>query len=230
MRWEQLHTIESVEASFLDAFPHPIHWPHETHFIRFPQLKVSSSSMLQAFHKGIFPWNNAGEPREWWSPNPRAVLFLDELHISRSTKKILRRDQFQIRADVDFNGVLVGCANRPATWLDSELVHALQDLHHGGYSHSFESWKDDQLVGGVFGTAIGDIFIGDSMFSAVPNASKVALVHLVRHLRQCGFRLIDCQVLNPHTESLGAREISRFQYLKYLDRATRIHPSLWRPL
>ena len=168
---------------------------------------------LHALRLGVFPWNDEGTPRCWWSPDPRAVLFLDDFHVSRSLAKCIRQNRFEVRFDTAFKETLEGCADRHSTWLDQELMVALQEMHTLGIAHSVETWRDGKLVGGVYGMDVEGIFIGDSMFHYETNASKVALVHLVNHLKQCKFKVLDCQVLNDHTESLGAKNISRDEFL-----------------
>lgn len=180
-------------------------------------LPLSAELFLPALRNGIFPWNDVNEPRLWWSPDPRAVLFLDEFHIARSLAKYIRQQRFEVTFDRDFAGTVAGCANRPHTWLDPELISVLNELHHLGIAHSVESWHDGNLVGGIYGMDVDGIFIGDSMFTVENNASKVALVHLVHRLKRCGFRFMDCQVLNEHTESLGARNISRDEFFQLCD-------------
>jgi len=173
-----------------------------------------------AYRQGIFPWFSEGEPILWWSPDPRQVLFTDELHISRSLRRLLNKRAFYIRYDTAFRHVMLGCAaprrGQSGTWITDEMIEAYCALHALGYAHSVEAWQDGQLVGGLYGLLIGRVFFGESMFSRVDNASKVALVHLVARLRQIGVPLIDCQQETAHTTSLGARPIPRRAFLSLL--------------
>lgn len=172
---------------------------------------------LHALKQGLFPWNDIGAPRTWWSPDPRAVLFLNEFHVSRSLLKTIRQQRFEVTFDHDFERTVKGCADREQTWLDPELIRALQEMHELGITHSVETWYNGNLVGGVYGIDVNGIFVGDSMFHYEPNASKVALAFLVEHLKNCGFQILDCQVLNDHTESLGARNIPRNEFYALVD-------------
>jgi len=153
----------------------------------------------------------------WWSPNPRMVLFLDELHVSKSLRKVLRSGAFTVTFDRAFTAVMAGCAaprdGEPGTWITDDMTVAYSDLHAAGYGHSVEVWQEDQLVGGLYGVAVGRMFFGESMFSRRSNASKVALVCVVRLLSQLDFGLIDCQMPTSHLSSLGAREIPRDEFV-----------------
>lgn len=177
--------------------------------------------LLAAYRQGIFPWFNPGEPILWWSPDPRLVLLPDELRISRSLRKTLRRRHFDIRVDSAFSAVIEACAAPRApglgTWISAEMRDAYQAMHELGYAHSVETWRDDRLVGGLYGMALGRVFFGESMFSIDSDASKVALVHLVRFLRTRGYVMIDCQMKTAHLMSMGAREITRQQFREVLD-------------
>lgn len=184
-------------------------------------VPVTVDFYLHALRQGLFPWNDIGAPRTWWSPDPRAVLFLDNFHISRSLAKCIRQQSFEITFDQDFINTVKGCADRNQTWLDSELIQALQKLHDHGFAHSVEAWLNGTLVGGVYGMDIDGIFIGDSMFHYESNASKVALAYLIEHLKTCGFRVMDCQVLNDHTESLGATNVPRSEFFSLMDEIRR---------
>jgi leucyl/phenylalanyl-tRNA--protein transferase len=174
---------------------------------------LSLPRLLDAYRRGIFPWYSEGEPILWWSPNPRMVLFPAELRVSRSLAKRLRRRDHEVRADTAFQTVMEGCAaprtGQAGTWISPPMMEAYLALHAIGYAHSVETWMAGELVGGLYGVAIGRVFYGESMFTRVPNASKVAFVHLVRQLDLWGFGLIDCQMRTAHLASLGAREISR---------------------
>ncbi|GMQ92197.1 MAG: leucyl/phenylalanyl-tRNA--protein transferase [Gammaproteobacteria bacterium] len=184
---------------------------------------LSSKQLLKAYRRGIFPWYNADQPVLWWSPDPRLALFPEDLIISRSLKKILKKEPFRITLDQCFKDVLQGCAaprqtrDEPGTWITHDMIEAYQRLHELGYAHSVETWQDDTLVGGLYGVSIGGCFFGESMFSTVSNASKTAFIHLVQQLQRWGFALIDCQVTTSHLVSLGAVEISRSDFLEKLE-------------
>ena len=174
--------------------------------------------LLRAYRLGIFPWFSEGEPILWWSPDPRTVLFPPELKISRSLRKTLRKKLFQVRADTAFEAVMEGCRQprpgQPGTWITEEMKQAYCRLHALGVAHSVETWRDGQLVGGLYGVALGRMFYGESMFSRESDASKAALVGLVRQLDAWGFGLIDCQMRTPLLASFGAREIPRAQFTR----------------
>lgn len=182
---------------------------------------LSPQRLLEAYNKGIFPWFNEGEPILWWSPDPRMVLFPNELKISRSLRRTLRKDHYQIRADSSFSQVMHACASprkgQAGTWIHPEMIAAYTTLHEMGLAHCVETWMDGDLVGGLYGVALGKVFFGESMFSRVPDASKIAFVHLVKQLQRWEFGLIDCQVKTGHLASLGAREISRQEFSQKLD-------------
>ncbi len=174
--------------------------------------------LLHAYSLGIFPWFNPEEPILWWSPNPRSVLFIDDLKIKRSLRKTIQKwskyPSFSVTLDQDFTGVMQACANVPrknqaGTWITPAMLTAYTSLHQSGHAHSVEVWQDNQLVGGLYGIAIGKMFFGESMFAKTTDASKVALVALAMQLNAWGFKLIDTQVETPHLNSLGATQISR---------------------
>lgn len=183
---------------------------------------LSPQRLLEAYSKGIFPWFNADEPILWWSPNPRMVLFPEEIKISRSLRKTLKKDHYQIRTDGSFTQVMHACASsrkgQTGTWIHPEMIAAYTALHDMGLAHCVETWMDDELVGGLYGVALGQVFFGESMFSRVSDASKIALVHLAKQLQRWEFGLIDCQVKTGHLTSLGAREIPRSEFSQQLDR------------
>ena len=172
--------------------------------------------LLAAYRQGIFPWYDTGQPILWWSPDPRTVLFPEQVHISRSLRKSLRKSPFEVTMDRDFSGVIRSCAARASTWITHDMQRAYIQLHDLGYAHSVEIWRNDYLVGGLYGVAIGRIFFGESMFSHADDASKIALVYLCGQLRQWHFCVIDCQVGNDHTRSLGAIAISRREFIQLL--------------
>jgi len=178
---------------------------------------LSVPRLLEAYRRGVFPWYSAPEPILWWSPDPRMVLHCAELKISRSLAKSVRNKGYEVRIDTAFERVLAGCADREeGTWLGRSMRAAYLQLHRAGYAHSFETWRDDLLVGGLYGVALGRMFFGESMFSRATDASKVALVALVEELGARGFPLIDCQMHTPLLASLGGREIPRRSFLRLL--------------
>lgn len=182
---------------------------------------LSPERLLLAYRSGIFPWFSTGEPILWWSPDPRAVLFPAEFHCSRSLQREIKRGAFKVTMDCVFPEVIVSCAkskrrHERGTWIVPAMRRAYTELHELGHAHSVECWQDGQLAGGLYGVSLGRMFFGESMFSAVPNASKVALSALVSRCDALGIDLIDSQVVNDHMLSLGAREISRDAYMAHL--------------
>ena len=177
---------------------------------------LSVARLLEAYRRGIFPWYSGGEPVLWWSPDPRMVLYCEELKVPRSLAKSIRNKGFELRIDSAFRDVLNGCAARKETWLGKSMQAAYLALHRDGYAHSFETWRDGELVGGLYGVALGRMFYGESMFSTATDASKVALFHLVGFLKKRGFPLVDCQMHTPLLASLGGREIPRRVFLRQL--------------
>lgn len=173
--------------------------------------------LLLAYRSGIFPWYSR-PPILWWSPEPRFVLFADELEVPRSLAKRIRQGRYRITLDQAFESVIQACARvprpgQPGTWITDEMRQAYVKLHHLGFGHSVEAWDGDRLVGGLYGVAVGKLYAGESMFAVEPDASKIAFVHLVRQLQVWGFSLVDCQVHTEHLERFGARAISRAEYL-----------------
>jgi leucyl/phenylalanyl-tRNA--protein transferase len=185
---------------------------------------LSVERLLLSYRSGIFPWTVA--PISWWSPDPRAILEHDELHVADSLKKILRRKVFEVTIDRAFPQVIEQCAarapGRPDTWITPEFIDAYTQLHEQGYAHSLECWRDGELAGGIYGVAIGGLFAGESMFHRVSNASKVALWHLVEHLRKRKFALLDIQMLTPVTRQMGGTTIPRGEYLERLADAVEL--------
>jgi leucyl/phenylalanyl-tRNA--protein transferase len=176
--------------------------------------------LLAAYRSGVFPWYDEADPICWWSPDPRAIFELDGLRVARRLRRTLRSGRFQATVNRDFGGVIRGCAERAeGTWINAEMTHAYERLHRLGHAHSLEVWHDSELAGGIYGVALGGFFAGESMFTRVTNASKVALVHLVERLRERGFQLFDIQMLTEHTQRLGAVEIPRKTYLQRLRKA-----------
>jgi len=183
--------------------------------------------LLSAYKQGIFPWFSEQDPILWWSPDPRAVLPVESFHLSRSMERFLRRCPYHVTLNHNFRAVIEGCASThvEGTWITEDVIVAWCDLAAIGQAHSLEVWCGHELVGGLYGMALGGMFCGESMFSRQPNASKLALLQLCRHFSVYGGEVIDCQILNPHTHSLGAREISRQQFLTQLaDLQKRIIP------
>jgi leucyl/phenylalanyl-tRNA--protein transferase len=178
--------------------------------------------LLEAYRHGIFPWYSDDQPILWWSPDPRTVLFPGKLHISRSLKRSLRHGLFSITLDRCFRDVMQQCAEpRPqypdgGTWITADMLAAYTRLHELGYAHSVETWQEGQLVGGLYGVALGGAFFAESMFTRVPDASKVALVSLVRQLQRWGFQVVDCQQSSPHVLAFGAEAIPRREFLDHL--------------
>jgi len=181
--------------------------------------------LLAAYRRGIFPWSV--NPITWWSPNPRGVIELDQFHVSKSLAKTLRRGVFEFTLDRAFREVMLACAapgpKRGGTWIAPQFIAAYTRLHELGQAHSVECWQDGKLAGGIYGVAVGGLFAGESMFHRVDNASKAALCHLVDHLRARGFVLFDIQMVTAATLPLGAREISRKEYLARLAAAVGQH-------
>jgi leucyl/phenylalanyl-tRNA--protein transferase len=187
---------------------------------------LTRARLLLAYRLGIFPWYSDGEPILWWSPDPRLVLYPDELKISRSLKKVIKKNVFTLTFDRAFERVINECArvpreNQRSTWIVSEMVEAYCNLHNSGFAHSVEAWAGDRLAGGLYGVSLGRCFFGESMFTLVSNASKVAFVALVQHLQSLDFALIDCQITTGHLIRFGAREISRTRYLEELEECLR---------
>jgi leucyl/phenylalanyl-tRNA--protein transferase len=190
--------------------------------------ELTSARLLDAYRRGIFPWSADDEPVLWWSPDPRMVLFVGEIHISRTLRRRLRAGDLLVTADRAFTDVVRGCAEPRAdadgTWITPEIVRAYTRLHRSGHAHSVETWRGDDLVGGLYGVAIGRMFFGESMFARESDASKVALAYLVRQLERWGFELLDCQMSTAHLASLGAREISRQEFVARLEALTARDP------
>lgn len=182
---------------------------------------LSKSRLLNAYRHGIFPWNSPDEPILWWSPDPRLVLFPDKLAVSRSLAKTLRQQQFTVTFDRAFAEVVKACAQprkeEMGTWITEGIFQAYYDLYKSGYAHSAEAWLNGELVGGLYGIAMGRVFFGESMFHSKTDASKVAFVSLVEHLKRWGYQLIDCQVSTRHLRNFGAEEIPRGDFIKLLD-------------
>jgi leucyl/phenylalanyl-tRNA--protein transferase len=190
--------------------------------------------LLAAYRKGIYPWYSPDECIQWWTPDPRMVLFPDRLKVSRSLRRTMRRGEFRVTVDRNFPAVIQACAeprrDYAGTWIDDGMIDAYCRLHKLGCAHSVEAWRDDELAGGLYGVTLGRVFFGESMFSRQSDASKVALVHVVEKLVAWGYELIDCQMRTAHLESLGAEAISRKQFNALLDRWCNAEPDpdAWR--
>jgi leucyl/phenylalanyl-tRNA---protein transferase len=184
--------------------------------------ELTPAMLLNAYCHGIFPWFNPGDPVLWWSPDPRMVLLPDEFNCSASLAKVLRNARFEVRTDTVFEQVMRACAaprgEQSGTWIDEQIIAAYCALHQQGYAHSVEVWLDGELVGGLYGVAIGQMFYGESMFSRVSNASKVALAHLTCQLKAWQFGMIDCQMYTPHLASLGGKLIPRDEFISRLEK------------
>ncbi|MGH8816203.1 MAG: leucyl/phenylalanyl-tRNA--protein transferase [Achromobacter pestifer] len=201
---------------------------------------LSPARLTQAYSNGIFPWYSEGEPVLWWSPDPRMVLALKDFSPSHSLRKLLRQiasreheasARVQVRVDTAFPRVMAQCAaprdGQPGTWITSAMQQAYADWHQAGYVHSIETWIDGELAGGLYGISLGRMFFGESMFTHVPNASKIALAYLVRYLSAHGVECIDCQQQTRHLASLGAHPISRARFLQHVRHATAQTPIPW---
>jgi leucyl/phenylalanyl-tRNA--protein transferase len=187
---------------------------------------LSRERLLLAYRMGIFPWYSRYEPILWWSPDPRLVLYPGELRTSKSLQKTIKKGLFRVTMDQAFEAVINACAQSrtsadEGTWIVEEMIDAYCNLHESGFAHSVEAWREDKLVGGLYGVSLGRCFFGESMFTHISNASKVAFVALVKHLQALNFYLIDCQVTTPHLLKFGAREIPRARYLNELDKSLK---------
>lgn len=182
---------------------------------------LSPERLMLAYRNGIFPWFEDDEPILWWSPPERMVLFFENLKVSKSMRNILNRRMFTVTCNKSFRQVITACRNveregQDGTWITDDMVEAYCRLHDLGIARSYEVWHEDNLVGGLYGVDLGHIFCGESMFSLMPNASKVAFITVARQLDKEGYKMMDCQVHNPHLESLGAGEIPRGEFIRYL--------------
>lgn len=195
---------------------------------------LSPDWLLHAYESGVFPWYEDGQPILWWSPDPRLVLFPEQLKISRSLRKLINNNPYHLTINRDFRAVVANCGelreSSPGTWITRDMEAAYAQLHELGLAHSVEVWDAEKLVGGLYGVAIGRVFFGESMFSKQPNTSKLALVGLVRQLEQWQFELIDCQISSEHLLSLGAEEISRRQFIEILAECAKREKSFKWPM
>ena len=218
----------------VDVFPSPEDALAEPNGLLAAGGDLSSERLLAAYSRGIFPWYEQGQPILWWSPDPRAVLWLDALRISRSLRRSIAKRGFAFRVDTAFERVVAACAEPRryggGTWITSEMAEAYTRLHRQGFAHSFETWAGDSLVGGLYGVAVGRLFFGESMFTRVTDASKVALVHAAQFLRTKGIDFVDCQVASAHTVSLGVVEMPRKAFLREVAERCRppLTPQVWR--
>ena len=189
---------------------------------------LSPSRLLDAYARGIFPWFSDGDPPLWWSPDPRMVLFPEELHVARSLRRVVRSGRSTVTFDRAFRDVMLGCAeprtHQRGTWITAPMIDAYTTLARLGHAHSVESWQDGELAGGLYGVAVGRMFFGESMFARRTDASKVAFVALARQLQRWGFGLIDCQMSTAHLASLGAREIARDAFVAQVSRLVELTP------
>ncbi len=195
---------------------------------------LNITRLLNAYRHGIFPWYNADQPLLWWSPDPRTVLFPASFKLSRSLRKTLRRPIYEVTLDTAFAAVVAACAaprsGDSGTWITPAMAQAYRDLHVAGYGHSVEVWRDGDLVGGLYGVALGRVFYGESMFSAMRDGSKIALAYLAGQLRAWNFAVIDCQMHTAHLQSLGAEEIPRAHFITLLRENCALpgRPGPWR--
>jgi len=189
---------------------------------------LSQDRLLLAYKMGIFPWYSESEPILWWSPDPRLVLYPNEIKVSKTLKKVIQKDIFHITIDQAFNQVITSCArirlqNNEGTWIVDDMIKSYCELHESGFAHSVEAWHEGELAGGLYGVSLGRCFFGESMFTRISNASNVAFVFLTEYLKKLSFDIIDCQVSTEHLINFGAREIPRKDFLKQLEKA------LWFP-
>ena len=194
---------------------------------------LSKERLIDAYRSGIFPWYSPGEPILWWSPDPRCVVIPDQIHISRSMRKRLKKKDYTVVFDRNFSGVMDACSapreDAEGTWISDQMKLAYNALHKEGVAHSVEVYINDELVGGLYGLSMGKLFFGESMFSRAKDTSKIAFILMVEQLQKWGYALIDCQVSNDHLFSLGAIEISREEFQLYLDRyIDSPSPSNWQ--
>lgn len=191
-------------------------------------ITLTPNLLIRAYSNGIFPMGDdiTGEVR-WYAPDPRGHLPLDEFHIPHNLRRRVRRREFTVTSDQDFEAVIRNCADRTRTWITPRIIRVYISLHERGAAHSVECWKDDVLAGGLYGVSLGGAFFGESMFYRVSNASKVALVHLVRQLRAGGFTLLDTQYATEHLEQFGVAEISRTEYEERLSEALSVETTWW---
>lgn len=206
-------------------FPHT-HWANPDGILAIGG-DLSIPRLLEAYSHGIFPWYSEGSEILWWAPNPRFVLFTDELRVSKSMKQVMRSGKFKVTFDTQFEEVIKNCkhSNREGqegTWITDEMQKAYIEFHKSGYAHSVEVWENNELVGGLYGVSLGKVFFGESMFTKVSNASKFGFITLVEALKNKGFKLIDSQDYTTHLESLGAQDISRIEFESHLKEGVKL--------
>lgn len=196
---------------------------------------LNSETLLAAYRQGIFPWYSEGQPILWWSPDPRAIIWPEKFHVSQSLRRSLRRRPWRVTVDHAFEQVIAACAaprrSETGTWLSAAMIRAYRELHRLEFAHSVECWLGDELAGGVYGVAVGNVFCGESMFSQVTDGSKVALYALCQRLPKWGYRILDCQIENRHLRSLGAESVSRRRFCELLEAADNdlaISAEAWR--
>ena len=188
--------------------------------------ELSAEWLVAAYTRGVFPWFNADQPILWWSPDPRMVLYPQELRLPKSLIRVMRKNHYEIRVDTAFKQVMEGCsqprAGQDGTWISPQMIAAYTELHRLGLAHSVETWVNGELVGGLYGVALGRVFYGESMFTRVSDASKIAFVHLVRQLQRWQFTVIDCQMNTAHLARFGAREIPRAEFMQLLTESVHV--------
>lgn len=220
MTTPSLHWIST--ASPPDAFPPVSSALHEPDGLLAAGGDLSEERLVYAYQHGIFPWYDSGQPILWWSPDPRCVLYPQNIHVSRTLRRSLRTSPLELTFNRAFDDVLDACAaprrSQRGTWITAEMTQAYRLMHRRGWAHSVEVWRDDHLVGGIYGLAIGAVFFGESMFSSETNASKVAMAALCRTLVRCRFALLDCQVASAHLFTMGAELLPRTKFSALLAR------------
>lgn len=219
----------------LDEFPSPLQALDDPNGLLAVGANLRVDTLIRAYSNGIFPWYGEDEPILWWSPDPRGVLFLDEYKPSKSLIKFARRSQYHLSKNRAFEQVIMECAtvprNESGTWINPNMVAAYIALHRAGFAHSIEVWRDNTLVGGLYGVAIGQVFCGESMFHRETNCSKLAFVALNQLLSNNGYQMIDCQMQNSHLKSMGVKEMSRIDFLSHLEiyKDKAVDTQCWQP-
>ena len=193
--------------------------------------ELGINRLINAYQRGIFPWYSEDQPILWWSPDPRMVITRESLHISRTMRKLINKRAYSVTSDKAFGEVISSCAapreTQDGTWITEEIIESYKELHHLGYAHSIEVWKEESLVGGLYGIALGKVFFGESMFSRANNASKYGFVTMANRLFEEGYKLIDCQVSSEHMESLGGFDVSRRDFETILSKSQCERPGEW---
>ena len=230
--WLYLKPMTGIGPFWIEPSDKRVQFPDVSLALKEPNglLAVGGSltprRLLTAYMQGIFPWYSQGQPILWWSPDPRAVLFPANVNVSRSMRQEIRAGRFQITFDRAFRDVIQACAqpraNSQGTWITPEIIEAYCHLHGIGLAHSVEAWHDGELVGGLYGVALGKVYFGESMFSRMTNASKVAFIYLVHQLAAWDFAVIDCQIQSDHLRSLGSEDIRRTEFVSILHRSCHI--------